>query len=104
MKWLKIASSPDHGNTYDGERLYSERTRLREAVSKLKTIAANRGPADVIPRFRTDVRRMILNLPPMDRYEKMSMLELEAISMEVESIEGMMNKYSIRRIRKIEGG
>jgi hypothetical protein len=105
MNWTRKAQSQPigHGNTLNGERIARELRRIASEVQALRAEAAAGGPDDVLPRWRGDVRRMILMLPSTSALERMSMYELEEASARLDEVRASMDRYSAGRFREIMG-
>jgi len=100
MRWFtKIA----HGNTLDGQRHKQQLAKLTKDVRKLVSAALEGGPQSVLPRWRGEVRRAILMLPPEERLHKMSMYEIEQLQSKVAEIKAKMERYDTRRFLEIMG-
>ena len=93
MRWYKTA---DHGDTLQGQRLSEEMEKALKAVSRLKDQVAANGP-DVLGRWKGELRRRILLLPPQERVARMCMHELEELSSRTDEIERDIAKYDARR-------
>lgn len=89
MKWYKTA---DHNDTRHGELLNQVRERLSEDVEKLKKDVLGGGPK-VAQRFYGELRQRIIRLPPLDRIPRLSMSELEDLSVVVAGIHSDAKKY-----------
>ena len=103
MHWYKIAKEIGHGDTLEGQFLKKELTRISHEVDRLRLLAGSGGPNGVLPRWRADVRRSILLLPPVERIERMSMCELQKVSKALENIHDSMRAYSVARFKEIQG-
>ena len=61
------------------------------------------GLEDVLPRWRGELKRKIVLLPTDERLGRLSMMEIEELSLKVEEIQSEMDKYSSSRLRGIAG-
>lgn len=97
MRWYKSAQ------TDNGEMMGRERRRLAEELDILRQAAASGGPDDVLPRWKGEVRRMILLLPSKEAMSRMSMMELKELSSKISDIRGLMEKFSASKLRGVLG-
>lgn len=103
-RWYSLMkTAADHGNTMSGQMKASEAEMLLKAVARLKNKAIANDMTDVLPRWQGEAKRMIFQLPPMDRIANMSMYELEQLSEHVENINDYMRRYSAKRMNEILG-
>jgi hypothetical protein len=96
MRWHKTAGG--HGDTLDGQLMAKTYRELRADMEALKAMASTGGPAHVLPRWKGELRRRILLLPPLDRTHKMSMSELHEVRAVVDEIKRLVRRYDARRI------
>lgn len=103
MRWFHRMTKVAHGSTFYGELFSQTLDRVSGVVRSLTTEATLGGPRSVLPRWRGEIRRQILLLPPEERLPNMSMVELNALEKRIASIESDMQKYSAKRFREITG-
>jgi hypothetical protein len=97
MRWYKAAQ------TDNGELMGREQRRLAEDLDILRREAASGGPSDVLPRWKGEIRRMILLLPSKEAMLRMSMMELKDLSSKISDIRGLMEKFSASKLRGVTG-
>lgn len=90
MRWYKTADS--HDDTMGGQLLTQTRERLSKDVKKLKESIIAGGPR-VAQRFYGELRQRIIKLPPVERIPRLSMSELEELSVVVDGIRSDVAKY-----------
>jgi hypothetical protein len=90
MKWYKKADS--HGNTLHGDMLRQARERLSEEIKDLKEGVLVGGPK-VAQRFHGELKHRIIRLPPIERIPRLSMSELDELSVVVSGIQADVKKY-----------
>jgi len=101
-RFVKLAEV-GHGDTLHGQFLGKERERLTKKVREMRRIASSGGPDSVLPRWRPDVRRRMLLLPPSDRIGSMSAYELRIVDAEIQAIDGLSRKFNARRMQEVLG-
>lgn len=95
MDWYKTAS------TYEGEAIRRAVSDLTADIRRLKSDAASGGPSNVLPRWRGELRRSILLLPPTKVLGNMSMYELRELRSKVNDIESEIRRYDRARAEEI---
>lgn len=107
MNWYKVLKTAKveigHGNTLEGQMMKKEMERVAKEVDKLRTVAATGGPHGVLPRWRGDIRQQILKLPSLAALARMSMMEIEQVSKDLDGIQQSMKRYSASRMKEIMG-
>lgn len=105
MNWYShlCKTAGDHGDTLRGQFLKDERERLTKRIKELRQAAATGGPSNVLPRWRPDVRRKMLLLPPSDRIFSMSPYELREVDASISEIDRLFKRYSVKRQMEILG-
>ena len=105
MNWYsrlqKIAVG--HGDTLHGQFLAKERERLANRVRNMRSAAASGGPDSVLPRWRGEIRRKMLMLPPSDKIAAMSSFELRDVDAEISEIERLSKRYNASRVMGVLG-
>lgn len=105
FKIMKVANeSWGHGDTLHGQMKERETKTIIEKITKLKIKASSPSSLGVLPRWAGEIRRKILLLPPVSRIGNLSMYELGKLADKVESIEDVMSRYRVSRIREIING
>jgi hypothetical protein len=106
MDWYsrlhKIAET-GHGDTFHGQFLNKERERLTKRVKEMRQAAAAGGPEIVLPRWRAEVRRKMLLLPPSDRIGSMSACELREVESKIAEIDKLSKRFNARRMMEVLG-
>jgi hypothetical protein len=70
-------------------------------VMKLREAAIADKMDNVLPRWRGEMRRRILLLPSVERLPRMSMMELDDLKVEVDSIWATAKRYNAKRIEDL---
>ena len=100
--WLKsMCKFADHGDTLQGQMMDETRAGIIKEVTDLKVSAGNLN--EVLPRWRGEVRREILLLPPPSRIARMSMYEMEVVQQDLNTIKESIDKYNVQRMSEILG-
>ena len=80
-----------------------ELNKVAKDVRKLVSEALVGGPSSVLPRWRAEVRRSILMLPPEERLGKLSMYEIDELKQKIAEIKVKMERYDTKRFLEIMG-
>jgi len=101
MRWFtKIA---EHGNTLDGKMYDQELGKVTKDLKKLVAEALSDGPKTVLPRWRGEIRRAILMLPPEEKLHRMSMYEIKKLKEKLADIKAKMERYDMGRFMTVVG-
>lgn len=99
--WLskntKIAYFVNHEGTLDGQLMKATAEELEADLSHLRKLAMDNQLDEVAPRFRGEVRRMMLLLPPDSLISRMSMHEMREVQTKIGEIKGLMSRYKAKR-------
>lgn len=98
MDWWKQVK--EHGDTLNGELFRQTQQGLIKDISKLKELVSINKLADIMPRFKSEIRDEIYALPSLDVVTRMSMYEMKELSSKIESIRNEMKKYSLSGYNK----
>lgn len=103
MIWYGTVKTAGHGDTMEGQHMRSTYSALRDEIEQLRESAIHGGPDKVSPRWRGELRRRILLLPPVGKLGRMSMYELGQLKLSVDSIKDDIKRRSVRRFEEILG-
>lgn len=97
MRWHKTAEW-GHGDTLDGQLMARTYRSIKKDLEELKLLANANGPESVTPRWRGEIRRKILLLPPVERVSRMSMHELGEVKAVVDEVRRLIGKYDSEKL------
>lgn len=92
-----------HGDTLHGQMMKRTFTRVSLQVDELRRRASQNNFEDVLPRWRGEVKQMILRLPTMASIEKYSMCQLQELEKQLEEVSKYMKRYDRKRFWEIVG-
>lgn len=96
-----VRTASDHGDTLNGQLRDELLRRLTKDVDNFRELAIADKMDGVLPRWRGELRRMILLLPATERLSAMSMFELRRVQDKVDVIREIAR---VRRNREVLAG